>query len=163
MREDHEELILRNPGFAACALWHLSRSYADGADGRSPTLAHMALGTAMLFHGATVEKISGMRFESGLLKAVSDMPELVAGVQPRLEAALHVCLIALQVGVAAQMLCREGGTGLPTFRALGTNLPKQVRTYDAVAGRTNLAARRLGAWFAAEDLATVRGRMGVKF
>lgn len=163
MREDHEELILRNPAFAAAALWHLARSFSDGADGRSPSLTHMVLGTSMLFHAASVEKIYAMRFDSGLLKAVSDVPELVAGIQVRFEAALQICLPALQLGVSSQILSREGGEGLPTFRAIGTDLPKPIRSGDALTGRTNLAAKRLGAWFAFEDLSIVRGRLGVRF
>lgn len=163
MREDHEELILRNPAFGACAMWHLARTFADNADGRSPTLVHMVLGTGMLFHAATVDKVSGMRFDSGLLKAIADVPELIAGIQTRVEAALPVSLSAIQLGVAARILDREGGPGLPTFRSLGVDLPSAIRSRDAGAGATNAAARRLGAWFASEDLTTVQGRLGVKF
>jgi len=163
MREDHEELILRNPAYLACLLWSLARSFADKGDGKSPNLTHMVIGTSMLFHAASVEKIHAMKMDSGLLKALSDVPELIAGVQPRLEAALPVCILALQVGVAAGIIGREGGEGLPIFPALGTNLPKALRDVEADTGHGVAAARRLGAWFAREDLATVRSRMGVRF
>lgn len=123
----------------------------------------MVIGTSMLFHAASVEKIRAMKFDSGLLKAISDVPELVAGGQSRLEAALPTCLQALQLGVAAGIIQRESGHGLPTFLALGTNLPKALRDTDAASGPGISAARRLGAWFARDDLAIVRGRMGVRF
>jgi hypothetical protein len=35
MREDHEEVILRNPAFGAGAFWHLARSFSDHAEGRT--------------------------------------------------------------------------------------------------------------------------------
>ncbi|ANM27607.1 MULTISPECIES: three component ABC system middle component [unclassified Rhizobium] len=163
MREDHEESILRNPAYLACLLWNLARSFSDNGSGRSPNLTHMVIGTSMLFHAASVEKIRAMKFDSGLLKALSDVPELVAGGQTRLEAALPTCLQALQLGVAAGIIRRESGDGLPTFLALRTNLPKALRDAEAATGPGISAARRLGAWFAREDLAIVRGRMGVRF
>lgn len=112
----------------------------------------------MLFHATTVEKIARMNFDSGLLKAIVEEPELVAGLQRRFEAALPVCLGALQVGVAANVLVREGGPGLPTFRAIGTTLPPAIRDSNY----TNSSAKRLGAWLAADDLPTLQARLGVK-
>lgn len=163
MREDHEELILRNPAYLAGLLWNLARSFADNGMGRSPNLTHMVIGTSMLFHAKSVEKIHAMRFDSGLLKALSDLPELVAGAQIRVEAALPTCLQALQLGVATGIISRQNGYGLPTFLALGANLPKPLRDADVATGPGFSAARRLGTWFAQEDLAIVRGRMGVSF
>lgn len=163
MREDHEELILRNPAFGACAFWQFARSFADAAEGRAPQLAHFVIGAGMLFHAATVEKVSGMRFESGLLKAITDKPELIAGLQVRIEAALPDGLSALQLGVAARILERQGGLGMPSFRALGVDLPKPLRSADPRVSTTYSAAKRLGTWFAAEDLGTVRSRLVVRF
>jgi hypothetical protein len=162
LRENHEELILRNPALTACALWHLSRSYADACAGASPSLPLLTVGTAMLFHAATVEKVSGMRFDSGLLKAVADEPELIVGLQVRLEAALPVCLSALQVGTAAGILSREGGSGLPVFRALGANLPAGIRNSGTSAAALASTARRLGTWFASDDIVAVLARLAVR-
>jgi hypothetical protein len=159
VREDHEELIARNPAFGACALWHVARAFADKHEGKSPTLPHMILSVAMLFHAGTVEKIARMNFDSGLLKATVEEPELLAGLQRRVEAALPACLRALQVGVAAKILEREGGLGLPTFRALGTALPVAIRETN----QTNASAKRLGMWLAADDLAALQSRLGVRF
>ncbi|MFC3443912.1 three component ABC system middle component [Sphingobium rhizovicinum] len=158
MREDHEELVLRNPAFVSCALWYFARTFSDSREGRSPTLAHMVLATAMLLHERTVEKIARMQFESGLLKAVVEEPELFAGLQRRVEAALPVCLTALQVGVSTQLLMRDGDSGLPAFRAGGAALPIPIRQNNS----TNSAARRLGAWIAADDLPILQARLGVK-
>lgn len=119
----------------------------------------MILSIAMLFHAGTVEKIARMNFDSGLLKAIVEEPELLAGLQRRVEAALPACLRALQVGVASKILEREGGLGLPTFRALGTALPVAIRETN----QTNASAKRLGMWLAADDLATLQSRLGVRF
>lgn len=113
----------------------------------------------MLFHAGTVEKIARMNFDSGLLKAIVEEPELLAGLQRRMEAALPACLRALQVGVAAKLLEREGGSGLPTFRALGATLPVAVRETNP----TSSCAKRLGVWLAADDLPTLQSRLGIKF
>lgn len=159
MRSDYEQIVLRNPAFGACALWHVARRFADKRSGQSPspTLPHLALSTAMLFHEATVAKISRMKFESGLLKAVVEEPELIAGLQKRLEASFPVCLAALQLGVAAKLLTREPGRGVPAFRANGAELPPPIRHGNP----TNSAAKRLGTWLAMEELATVQARLGI--
>lgn len=130
MREDHEELVLRNPAYGAAAFWHLARSFSDQADGRTPMLAHFLLAEGMLFHRRTVQKIRGMNLDSGLLKAISEVPDIVAGLQGRVEDAMTEALQALQVGTAAGILLREHGDGLPTFRAVGNDLPKQIRRAD---------------------------------
>lgn len=161
MRSNHEELILRNPAFAACALWHVARNYADNRSEkpRSPSIAHLTLSTAMLFHEATVTKIYRMNLESGLLKAVVEQPELVAGLQRRLERSLPICLSALQLAVSSDIMTRANGSGLPVFSAIGSTLPTAIRQRNP----TNSAAKRLGVWLAMENLEVVTARLGVKF
>jgi hypothetical protein len=52
-----------------------------------------------------------MNFDSGLLKAIVERPDLLAGLQERMEAHAGAALKALQVGVSASLLSREGGEG----------------------------------------------------
>lgn len=163
MREDHEELVLRNSAFCAGALWHVARSFADHADGRAPVLIHFVLAAGMLFHEATVEKIQGMRFDSGLLKAVSESPDIIAGLQDRVESSLLVALRGLQVGTASGILVREHDDGLPSFRATGVDLPIPARHIDWRTGATYAAAKRIGAWFAKDSLFTIYARLRVQF
>ncbi len=162
MREDHEEIILRNPAFGAAAFWHLARSFSDHAEGRAPMLAHFLLAEGMLFHDRTVQKIRSMNLDSGLLKAVSELPDIVAGLQGRVEDAMAEALRALQVGTATGLLTREHAGGLPTFRAVGNDLPKQIRRADGRLDETFGAAKRLGAWFAKESAPTLLNRLGVR-
>ncbi|MBF7013720.1 DUF6521 family protein [Novosphingobium resinovorum] len=161
MRSNHEELILRNPAFGACALWQVARSFTDKRSGQSPSpsLLHFAISTAMLFHEATVTKIYRMNLESGLLKAVVEEPELVAGLQRRLEKSFPTCLLALQLAVSAEIMTRSSGSGLPAFSAVGSTLPAGIRHSTP----TNAAAKRLGNWLAMEDLEIVRARLGIRF
>lgn len=161
MRRNHEEVVLRNPAFAACALWHVARSFADKRSGtpRSPSLAHLSLSTAMLFHEATVTKIHRMNLESGLLKAIIEQPELVAGLQRRLERSFPTCIKALQLAVSAEIMARVTGSGLPLFSAIGSTLPPAIRQSNP----TNSAAKRLGIWLAMEDLEIIGAKLGVRF
>jgi hypothetical protein len=162
MRENHEEVILRNPAFGAGAFWHLARSFSDHSEGGTPMLAHFVLAQGMLFHARTVQKIRSMNLDSGLLKAISEVPDIVAGLQGRVEDSVEEALRALQVGTATGIFTREHAGGLPTFRAIGNDLPRQVRRADGRLDETFAAAKRLGAWFALESLPTLLHRLGVR-
>jgi hypothetical protein len=105
----------------------------------------------MLFHKATVDKLRRMNFDSGLMKAVSEQPDIIAGLQLRMESSFKTSLYALQVGNDSRILIREGGSGLPTFRAIGNNLPKPVRHPEASVADIFSSAKRLGVWFASEE------------
>ncbi|MET4455560.1 three component ABC system middle component [Bradyrhizobium sp. RT3b] len=152
MRPDHEEVLLRNPALGACIFWHLSRSFSEFGRGRAPELPYFLVGAGMIFHQVTIDKIRRMQFESGLLKAISDRPDIIAGLQGRMEEHSLGALRALQVGAASGLIQREGGDGFPTFRAEGSDLPRALR--DATAGVTDMlnGAKRLGAWFASEGM-----------
>jgi hypothetical protein len=116
----------------------------------------------MLFHQPTVEKTKRMQFESGILKAVSERPDIIAGLQSRMEDNARLSLTALQVGCSAKILGREGGVGFPNFRANGSDLPGDVRdSFAAVADIFN-SARRLGAWFAQEKLVALQRILAVE-
>jgi hypothetical protein len=164
MRLDHEELILRNACLQATAFWQFSRAYAlRRAAGDAPQLPYFPVAAALLLHKATVEKIRNMWFDSGLAKAISDRPEILAGLQGRVEANAARAFDALQVGCASGILMHEGGSGFPAFRAEGTDLPKALRDApDSVSG-IYAGARRLGTWFADEGLSSVYARLNLRF
>src|SRR6266404_6878809 len=85
MRVDHEEILLRNPALGACAFWHLSRAFSEYGFGRAPELPYFVLAAGMIFHRGTVDKIHRMQFDSGILKAVSERPDIVTGLQRRMQ------------------------------------------------------------------------------
>lgn len=164
MRIDHEELLARNPALTASAFWHLARRHADKAHGAAPVLPVFIVATAMLFHRATVDKIHPMQFDSGMLKAVVERPDLLAGLQARVEDHADAALNALQVGVSSGLLGREGGDGFPRFRALGGgDLPAAIKDFDPPISHIMAAAKRLGVWFAIDGFETVRRQLNIEF
>jgi hypothetical protein len=104
-----------------------------------------------------------MQFDSGILKAVYDRPDIVAGLQARVENYSLLALEALQVGSAAGILQREGGEGFPSFRASGTDLPKPIRYGEASVPDIFNCAKRLGAWFATEKINLLQKQLNVEF
>ncbi|MBF9196113.1 three component ABC system middle component [Microvirga terrestris] len=162
MRSDHEEVLLRNPALGACAFWHLSRMFSEYGFGRAPELPYFLIAAGMIFHGGTMEKVRRMQFDSGILKAVSDRPDIVAGLQRRMEDYSLLALEALQVGSAAGILQREGGEGFPSFRAIGTDLPKPIRYGEGSVPDIFNCAKRLGAWFAAEKINMLQKQLNIE-
>lgn len=164
MKIDHEELLARNPALVASAFWHLAHRHAGSAKGEPPTLPVFIVSTALLLHRATVNKIHAMNFDSGMLKAVVERPDLLAGLQGRVEAHADTALRALQVGVASGLLNREGGEGFPRFRATsGNDLPQPIRDLDAPVSHVLGAAKRLGTWFAMDGFEAVQRQLNVEF
>lgn len=163
LRPNHEELLLRNPALGACVSWHLARAFAEMASGEAPELPYFLVGAAMIFHRPTVEKIHAMRFDSGLIKAVSEQPDVVAGLQSRMENNAKSALVALQVGCAANILEREGGEGLPAFRSRGSDLPFKVRLGEGSVPRMFNCAKRLGKWFATEKIEGLKQQLRIEF
>ena len=162
MRADHEEVLANNPVLLARSFWHLSHRYGAAAEGRAPPLPLFALAAAVMLHRESVEKIHRMSFDSSLLKVVVERPDLLAGLQRRLEAALYPALQALQLAVGSGLMIREGGDSLPTFRAVGTNLPVPLRDPPRHGEIAN-AAKRLGVWFAREPLVVIQSQLAVEF
>ncbi|MFA4937663.1 three component ABC system middle component [Brevundimonas sp.] len=164
MKIDHEELLARNPALVASAFWHLAHRHASSARGEPPTLPVFVVSAALLLHRATVNKIHAMNFESGMLKAVVERPDLLAGLQGRVEAHADTALRALQVGVSSGLLIREGGEGFPRFRATsGNDLPQPIRDLDAPVSYVLGAAKRLGTWFAADGFEAVQRQLNIEF
>ncbi|MBB3264075.1 hypothetical protein FHW79_001690 [Azospirillum sp. OGB3] len=164
MRDDHEELIARNPALLARLYWHLAQKYSETAKGGSPILPVFLVGTGLLFHRETVEKIYRMKFDSRFLKVVVERPDLIAGLQARIEGASPAALCGLQLGVSSGLLQRDGGEGFPTFRAVGgTDLPIALREANSSLGPMIAAAKRLGAWFALEPFETIQRQLSLEF
>jgi hypothetical protein len=141
----------------------LARSFADASSGEAPELPYFIVGAAVIFHRPTVEKIHAMRFDSGLIKAVSEQPDVVAGLQVRIENSAKNALLALQVGCAAQILEREGGEGLPAFRARGPDLPFKIRHGEGGVPRMFNCAKRLGRWFGVEKMDGLIQQLRIEF
>ncbi len=163
VRDDHEELLVRNPVLLSRCFWYLARKYSETAEGRAPRLPVFLISAGLLFHRDTVEKVHRMNFDSRFLKVVAERPDLLGGLQSRVEEAFVASLKALQLGVAAGLLQRDGGEGFPTFRASGgADLPAALRD-AAHLGEMLAAAKRLGAWFALEPFEAIQHQLVVEF
>ena len=163
MRSDHEEIILRNPALGACAFWHLAAKYAEHSDGEATVLPHFLIGSGMIFHRTTIEKIRQMWFDSGVLKAVAEEPIILAGLQGRVGQYHLAALKALQLGVSSGLLLRDGGYGFPAFRAVGGDLPKALREAQVDCADIFAGAKRLGAWFAMEPIEVLSRQLNIEF
>jgi hypothetical protein len=103
-----------------------------------------------------------MNFDSRFLKVVAERPDLLGGLQSRMENSLSASLNALQLGVTAGLFQRDGGKGFPAFRALGgVDLPVALR--DTSSSEMIGAARRLGAWFALEPFEVIQRQLVIEF
>ncbi|BCH62665.1 hypothetical protein RvVAT039_pl11910 (plasmid) [Agrobacterium vitis] len=163
MRANHEELILRNPVLGACLFWQFARTFAESRDDDYPTLPLFFIVAAMLFHKPTVEKAYRMNFESGILKAISDRPDIIAGLQSRMEDYSKSTLLTLQVAASAKLLSRVASDGMPSFRAIGNELPRELRRPESPVTEMLAASKRLGAWFASESSLAVQRHLRVEF
>ncbi|EIZ77977.1 hypothetical protein WSK_3453 [Novosphingobium sp. Rr 2-17] len=163
MRQDHEELILRNPALGAAAFWNFAAQFGEYAKGAPPILPHFYIAMAILHHRASVDKLHRMFFDSGIMKAVADQPHIIAGLQQRLESRAPATLAALQLGISSGLLLREGGPGFPSFRAIGVALPPAIRNAEGDAARIYGAARRLGAYFANEPISLLSKHLMIEF
>lgn len=163
MRADHEELVLRNPALAAGIFWYFAKTFAEHGDDEAPILPLFFIVSAMIFHKPTVDKTYRMNFESGILKAVSERPDIIAGLQSRMEDFSMSTLHGLQVATSANLLSREATERLPAFRARGSELPKPLRKTQSPVTEMLAASKRLGAWFATEPLATLQRHLMIEF
>lgn len=163
MRYDHEERILRNPVLTARAFWHFATSYGRHGDDKAPQLPHFILVAAMMFHHDTVDQTFRMQFSSGLSKALDECPDMLAGLQFRLDEYALDALKGLQVACAARILERTEGSRFPAFRAVGVTLPSDIREDAASVGPIFASVRRFGRWFASEDITILAARLKLEF
>lgn len=164
MRGDFESSVLQNPALGALLLWQVARAFTDRhPDGAAPQLPFFLLALPMLFHAPTVRRIKAMNFDSGLMKAVSDGPEIALGLQDRLKRSAGISLQALELACASHLLVREYGSGFPSFRAEGTALPPGARSVAQDVRDMMSAARRLGVWFADDGIQGACLRLDVRF
>ncbi|WP_334151308.1 three component ABC system middle component [Hyphomicrobium sp.] len=161
MRHDHEERILHNPALTARAFWHFATSFRGHGDGTAPELPLFVIAAAMMFQRDTAEQTFRMQFNSGLSKALEDCPDILAGLQYRIDFYALDALKGLQVACSARLLERVDGRRFAGYRALGSRLPLDIRDDAESVSQIFACVRRLGAWFAAEDIASLATRLRI--
>lgn len=147
----------------ACLFWQFAKAFAEYGNDEAPALPLFFAVSAMLFHKPTVDKVYRMNFDSGILKAVSERPDIIAGLQSRMEDFSTSTLHALQLAISAQLLSREAPGDLPTFRAIEPELPKPLRKPDSPVTEMLAASKRFGAWFANEPFFTIQRHLMIEF
>ncbi|MDC7682190.1 DUF6521 family protein [Asticcacaulis sp. BYS171W] len=164
MQGNHEELLAKNPILLARLFWHVARKFSETSGGKSPSLPVFLLSGGLLLHRETVEKVHRMNFDSRFVKMVVERPDLIVGLQGRVEMNSRFALMGVQLGVNVALLQRDGGLGFPTFRAIGgVDLPAELRSQEVSSAALIGAAKRLGAWFALEELDSVQRQLIVEF
>ncbi len=165
MKTDFETEVVQNTALGAAALWQFCTSFSrKSARGQSPSLPYTMLVLPLVFHQRSVVVLAGKQFGSGLLKALYDAPDLVVGLQLRLES-LHLrTLRSLNLACAAGLLVSETVSGeFPVFRPLRKTLPTRLKPSHEQARLMLRAGRRLGTWFSAHDLAFLCSQLHVRF
>ncbi|WP_157914116.1 three component ABC system middle component [Methylorubrum populi] len=154
MRDDFERRILLNESLGAILAWQFAAEHVQrSVEGDAPSLPAFLIAVPLTLHGPTVRKIKTMRFDSGLIRAVSDEPELTLSAQAWIEALAPISLRSLQVASSAGLLAREEVAGFPTYRPVRDRLPAEVSADGSEVRDMLAAARRLGAWMAQEGVA----------
>ncbi len=158
---DFEEAIVYNPMVGAVALWEFTRKYETHRHSTEGVnlLAIMPV-LPILMQRAAAEKLSGMRFESGLAKFLIEHPIVKVELQERLAAFSALSLSSLNIACAAGLLERMPAIARPLFITRAKNLPGEIRLQGAPAVIA-LAARRLGAFFRDETLFQIEAKLGV--
>lgn len=167
MQSDFEQRILRNPALGALLTWELSRSFQEHAiDGDGPTLPVVVVSAAMLLHRPTVMTIKGMQLAKGigLARAVAQQPDIVANLQQRVETAFPFAMESLGLAAASGLvIVVEHQRAFPSYRATRQALPPRLETAAGAIAPPLSAARRLGAWFAAEKFPVICAYLRLRF
>lgn len=159
-----EHDVVQNVSLGATALCTFACAYMEKADGREgPELPACMLVLPIVYHRRTANAIHRMRSDSGLLRALQEEPELVAGLQRRLEALATRSLRALNVAVASSLLEWDHATPWPRVTPKQKTLPMELQAGLGDVPVILSAAKRLGWWFAKEDVVSIYLRLGVMF
>jgi Family of unknown function (DUF6521) len=167
MRLDFEQRILRNPALGALLLWELSRSFQEyEPNNAGPSLPVIVVSAGMLLHRPTVLTIKGMQLVKGigLARAIASEPEIVAGLQQRVEAAFAFSMDSLGLATASGLVVAIERQGrFPTYQATRQKLSPRLEAASRPIVPQLSASRRLGAWFAADQFAVSCAHLQLRF
>lgn len=164
MRADFEQSILQNPALGALCIWQFCLSqHEKSGHSCQQTILELLLVLPMVFHKSTAQAIHNMNFNSGLLKALSEAPDIPIGLSERVRALHGVSLQSINLAVAAKLISRVPDTIVPEFTPKRRGMPDRVDTSDPEVKAMLGAARRLGAWFHRDTLPIICNLLQVKF
>jgi hypothetical protein len=159
-----ERTIVHNPALGALSLWSFSREYIDfGKNDLGPSLPMTMLVLPLVLHRQSMLNIRRMRKASGLLKAVSEHPELAVNLQERIEWFSDLTFSSLLLACSTPLLSVERGVDWPHFFPKRKGLPEELQPVaDDIKG-TLSAARRLGAWLSQIEFGIACSLLHVQF
>ena len=159
-----ESRVAHNAALGSTALWQFTRAYFDSQEQRSgPSLPLLMLVLPVVFHRRTAIKLQNMKSASGFAKALLDDPELPVGLQARLEGFSDASFAAIRLSVSAGLLECDPDRPWPRYTPSRKTLPADLRPVDDDTRAIVGAAKRLGWWFAHEDLVSICSLLHVKF
>ena len=160
MRMDFEERVVLNPVLGAVVLWSFISEYQKrSGSAHPPDLVLLLLVLPVVLHATSTEKLKRMRFDSGLAKAVAELPAICGGLRERVASYAPLTFTSLNVACASRLLERIPASNPPAFR-IGTKLPAPIRP-KGVAYDMASAARRLGAFFVRGTISQVQAQLGI--
>lgn len=159
-----ERTIVQNPAFGATAIWQFARAYFDTrGQTLGPQLPVTLLVLPMVMHRRTAMAIHRMNSESGLARALLVERELPVGLQRRLEGYVDLSFAAIDLGIASTLLEIDPDRPWPRYVPQPKKVPGgSVGNSDDVRMILN-ASKRLGWWFANEELLTLCSLLNVRF
>jgi hypothetical protein len=164
MIPNFEHDVVQNVSLGATALWTFARAYMDKVEGREgPELPMCVVVLPIVYHQRTANAIHRMQSDSSLLKALQEEPQFVVGLQRRLEALATRSFQSLNVAVASSLLEWDPATQWPRLTPNQKTLPNDLQGSLGDVPVILAAAKRLGWWFAKEDVASLCLRLGVVF
>lgn len=159
MRIDFEEKIVQNPAIGAIVVWHFISEFQKRRTDSHPNLAILFLVLPIIFHRASVEKLKGMNFSSGLSKALTEFPLLSANLTRRVASFAPLTLTSINLACASDIITRLPDGSPAEFKAKGT-LPSSLNPKGHARDMAK-AARRLGAFFADSTPAQIRAQLRI--
>jgi len=116
----------------------------------------------MVFHRKAARSIYGMRFDSGLLKALADAPDILINLPERVQSLSRQSLASLGIASASGLVKRIPDDPFPRFLAK-SSFPPSLKSSHVDTDQILKASRRLGYWFAMEDFTTICNLLQVSF
>jgi len=151
---------VQNPALGSLLLWAFVAEYfRTKGENEGPSFPHMMLVLPILFNKNFVETIYRKNFNGGLYNALNEDMSLFVGVQNRMQAMSSLTFRSINVCCSAKivLLDKERYEFIP--------LRKKSQEYkdNESIHKMLAAARRLGHWFATNDLNQLCGLLKVRF
>lgn len=161
---EFEEGLVQNIGVGAHLLFEFALAYFNATDQREgPDLPTSLLVLPMVFNERTTAVLKRKKRQSGLLSALVDGPEIPAGLQARVESLAGTSLRALNVCVGAKLCTIDRDVPWPRYIPTRKTTPSGLTPADDDVKAMVAASKRLGWWFAEEDLLTLCRLLHVRF